>query len=83
MCCIEIEQLCLDYIILVKNLDHNLTKYQCLQVKLHKEKYPNVFISNKKYSPNDVAYALNELERFPLAVVVPEKNALDTLTVCV
>ena len=62
-----------------EELRPQLNKVSVLASKIAQRKYPNVFISTKKYSLNDVAYALNELERFPLAVVVPEKNALDII----
>ena len=47
-----------------EELRPQLNKVSVLASKIAQRKYPNVFISNKKYSPNDVAYALNELERF-------------------
>ena len=62
-----------------EELRPQLNKVSVLASKIAQRKYPSVFISTQKYSLNDVAYALSELERFPLVVVVPEKNALDII----
>ena len=61
---------------------HNYTNSKSvLTQRIINRSEPHVFISNREWSLDAVISSLVELKRFPLLIVVPEKNPLDHLSV--
>ena len=63
-----------------KALEQSLQTVSNLAGRIATRNSPSVFINSTKWNTNELVHALYELKRFPVAVVVPEKNALDLVS---
>ena len=62
------------------DLNNSLSNFTTLSKNIINRTSTNVFVNNTKYTLNNVAESLLELNRFPLLVVLPENtNPLDDL----
>lgn len=61
------------------DLNNSLFELNPLAQKIASRKSLQVFVSSKKYNFNQVVESLIELDRFPVLVMIPDRNHLDYL----
>lgn len=61
-------------------IDQNKNTVSNLAYKIANRQNANIFISSSKWNINEVVGALYDLKRFPIVVVVPEKDALEQIS---